>query len=187
MICEKCARKLPGDWSFCVYCGGRAVPEGQPGLCPKCGLEVPGAAAYCKRCGARLTYAEPPDTQIPHAPPMPPAPHEPPKPIRPPSPAPGADLWPSSEASGLPQGGGEGIPSFVWWIVCGTVLFAAIMVVVIAATLSGYSPAEGPRYHTQAALPAAAPVSGTAALQRHIVGSGDTAGTQWQFDVWRAR
>jgi putative aldouronate transport system substrate-binding protein len=173
LICNNCGRKLPDDWTFCMHCGGKAVPGDREGFCPKCGLAVPEEAAFCKRCGTRLSAAPAPVAPMP------------PEPAAPPVSRMDATLWPSTEASGLQRRDGAGMPAFVWWLIGGAVLAAAALVLVIALSLS-HNPAKPAALEGTATPAARATLAATAAprTDRIIVPAGkpdlsETVELQW--------
>jgi hypothetical protein len=42
--CDACAKRIPSNAKFCMYCGSSPI-------CMNCGGKLPGKAAYCPKCG----------------------------------------------------------------------------------------------------------------------------------------
>ena len=57
--CQQCGHSLPGEATFCPYCGAAApaptIEETPMRYCAQCGAELREGSRFCVRCGAVVT------------------------------------------------------------------------------------------------------------------------------------
>lgn len=57
MFCPKCAKELPADSKFCVYCRTKIS---QAPVCKRCGAPIDAGARFCTSCGQAIEDSESP-------------------------------------------------------------------------------------------------------------------------------
>jgi pSer/pThr/pTyr-binding forkhead associated (FHA) protein len=57
--CPECGGAIPGDVSFCQYCGASMAAAGRALVCSQCGTRNPADTNFCHSCGARMEAVVP--------------------------------------------------------------------------------------------------------------------------------